>query len=52
MLVGCVVDNQINHDPDAPAGGLLEEFREIAERAEPRVDAVIVGDVIAVVAAW
>ena len=49
MLVGGVVDDQVQHDPDASLGGLQGQVGEIAERTQPRVHPVEVGDVVAVV---
>src|SRR6185312_12172143 len=47
---GRVVDDQIDDDPDADLFGMIHELDEIAERAELRMDRVIVGNVVAVVA--
>ena len=49
VLVRGVVDDQVDDHPDAPVAGLVQQLDEVAERAEPRVDAVEVGDVVAVV---
>jgi hypothetical protein len=49
MPVGRVIDDEVEHDPDAAALGLVQELHEVAERAVARVDAVVVGDVVAVV---
>jgi hypothetical protein len=45
-----VVDDEVHDDTDSAAVRLVEEFDEVAERAVARVDAVVVGDVVAVVA--
>ena len=50
MLVGCVVDDKVDDHPLTAVAGLVDELDEIAKCAEPRVDAVVVGDVVAVVA--
>ena len=49
MLVGGVIDHQFGDDSQAPVFGLPEEGLEIAAGAVIRVDAGVVGDVVAVV---
>src|SRR3954447_4741877 len=44
-----VIDDQIHDDPNADLVGMVHEVDEIAERAELRMDRVIVGDVVPVV---
>jgi hypothetical protein len=51
VLVGGVVDHQVEDHLDAPVGGPVEQLGEVAEGTQARVDAVEVGDVVAVVAA-
>src|SRR5689334_17892154 len=51
MPVGRVVDDEIDQHADAAALGLSHELDEVAARAEPRIDAVVVRNVVAVVAA-
>ena len=51
MLVRRVVDHQVDDDPDPAAVRRLQEHREIAKAAQPGMDVVIVGDVVAAVAA-
>ena len=51
MLVGGVVDDEVGDHPDAAVARRAHELDEVAVRAQPRVDAVEVGDVVAVVAA-
>ena len=51
VLVGGVVDDQVDDHLDAPVVGLVQQLGEVAERAQPRVDAVEVGRVVAVVVA-
>ena len=51
MLIGGVVDDEIDDDADAALPAAMGEFDEVAERAVARIDAVIVGDVVAVVLA-
>ena len=50
MLVGRVVDDQVDQHAHAALMGAVGELDEVAERAEARVDVVVVGDVVAVVA--
>ncbi|MGY3078449.1 hypothetical protein ACVWZZ_004857 [Bradyrhizobium sp. LM6.10] len=51
MLVRGVVDHEVDDDADAALLAAMGEFDEIAQRAVTGIDAVIVGDVVAVVAA-
>ena len=51
MLIGGVVDDEIDDDADAALPAAMGELDEVAERAVARIDAVIVGDVVAVVRA-
>ena len=51
MLVRCVVDDQIDHDPHAALFAAVGEFDKVAQRAVRGIDAVVVGDVVAAVAA-
>jgi hypothetical protein len=50
VLVGSVVDDQVEHDAHAALVGGIEQLREVPERAQPRVDAVEIGHVVPVVA--
>ena len=50
MLVGGVVDDEVEDQADAAFLEDVGELGEVAERAEPGVDRVVVGDVVAVVA--
>ena len=50
VLVGGVVDHEVGHDPDPAVARGPDHLGEVARRAEPAVDAVEVGDVVAVVA--
>jgi hypothetical protein len=45
-----VIDDQIDDDPDADLVGMVHEVDEISERAELRMDPVVVGNVVPVVA--
>ena len=45
-----VVDDQIDDDADAERLGVVHEVHEVAERTVLFVDAVVVGDVVSVVA--
>jgi hypothetical protein len=49
VLVGGVVDHQVRDHAHAAVVGRADQFDDVAERAQPRVDAVEVGDVVAVV---
>ncbi len=51
VLVGGVVDDQVDDDADAAVVGGADHLDEVAQAAVPRVDAVVVADVVAVVAA-
>ena len=50
MLVGRVVDDEVDHHADAPLASQAEKIHEVSEGAEARIDIVVVGDVVAVVA--
>src|SRR5688572_5734761 len=50
MAVRGVVDDEVDDDPQPTVLGCAYEGDEVAERTEPTVDAVVVGDVVAVVA--
>jgi hypothetical protein len=50
MLVGGVVDHQLDDDPDAAGMRCLDESADILERAIGRVDGCIVRDVVAIIA--
>jgi hypothetical protein len=50
MLIRGVVDDQVHDHPQAPVVGFVEQIGEVAETAELGLDAVVVGDVVAVVA--
>ena len=49
MLVGRVVDHQIHHDLQTAPVRLGEQLVHVLQRAEQRVDVLVVGDVVAVV---
>src|SRR2546430_14426261 len=51
MLIGSMIDDEIDDDPDAALLAAMGEFDKIAERAVARIDAVVVRDVVAVVSA-
>jgi hypothetical protein len=51
VLVGGVVDDQVDHQPDAAVLVLVDQLDEVAEGPQPRVHAVVVGRVVAVVPA-
>ena len=44
-----VVHDQVGDHPDPPLPGRAQELHHVAQAAQPRVDAVVVGDVVAVV---
>ncbi len=50
MLIGGVVDDQLDEDADVPRVRRVDEPLEVVERAVARMDAQVVGDVVAVVA--
>ena len=50
MLVGRVVDDQLGDDADAALVRLVHEALEVLDRAVARMDALVVRDVVAVVA--
>ena len=50
MLVRRVVDHQLGDDPQAAAMCLAQEDAEVIQRAQVGIDALVVGDVVAVVA--
>jgi hypothetical protein len=50
MLVRGVVDDQVDDEADAALGGGAGELHQLAQGAVARVDAIVVGDVVAVVA--
>ncbi len=49
VLVGGVVDDQVHHQPDAVRVAPRDERVEVGQRAEERVDVLVVADVVAVV---
>jgi hypothetical protein len=49
VLVGGVVDHQVQDQLDAPLVQALDQLVEVGERAEHRVDVLVVADVVAVV---
>src|SRR5258708_39340331 len=51
MLIGGVIDDEIDDDADAARLAAMGELDEIARGAVARIDAVIVGDVVAVILA-
>src|SRR5258705_10819814 len=52
MLVRGVIDDEIDDDANPTLAAAMGELDEIAQRAVTRIDAVIVGDVVAVIPAW
>src|SRR5690348_15855208 len=50
MLIRGVVDDEVDQNADAAAVRLTHELDEVVARAEPRIDSVVVADVVAVVA--
>ncbi len=51
MLVGGVVHDQIDQNTNAALFCAVGKLDEIAERTVPRIDIVIVGDVVTIVSA-
>jgi hypothetical protein len=49
MLVGGVVDDQVEDKPDASLLRFAGQLGEVTKTAQRRVDAVVVADVVAVV---
>jgi hypothetical protein len=49
VLVGRVVDDEVDDHPHAPVAGGAHRLHELAERPQPRVDVVEVADVVAVI---
>src|SRR5207302_1123747 len=52
MLVGAVVDHQLDDDADVARMRRFDKIAEIVERAVGRVDRLVIRDVVAVVAQW
>jgi hypothetical protein len=50
MLIGGVVEDQLDDNVHAPFVGSIQEALEIVQGSVRRVDVAIVGDVVAVVA--
>jgi hypothetical protein len=50
VFVGCVIDHEIDQYADATLLRALGELDKIAQRAVSRVDAVVIGNVVAVIA--
>ena len=46
-----MVDDEIDDDADATLSAAMGEFDKVAERAVPRIDAIIVRDIVTVVLA-
>ena len=51
MRVGRMVDDEIDNYANAALSAAMGEFNKVAKRAIPRIDATIVGDIVAVVLA-
>ena len=49
VFIGSVIDNKIHHDLEPTLVGLGQQLVHIVERAEQRINVLIVGNVIAVV---
>src|ERR1700690_732282 len=47
MLIGGMVDDEIDDDADAALPAAVGEVDEVAERAVARIDAIIIGDIVA-----
>ena len=52
MFVGRVINDEIDDQANAALFAAMREFDEIAESAVARIDVVVVGDVVAIVAKW
>src|SRR6202012_3261685 len=51
VLVGSVIDKEVDNDADAALLAAVGELDKIAERAVARIDAIVIGDVVAVILA-
>jgi hypothetical protein len=49
MRIGSVVDDKIDDDADAALPAAMSKFDKVAERTVTPINAVIVGDIVAVV---
>src|SRR5579872_3650458 len=49
VLVRCVIDDEIDNEPNSVCVAGIREFYEVSKRSVARVDAVIVADVVSVV---
>src|SRR5689334_16662804 len=52
MLIGCVIDYQVDQDANATLLAAVGELDEVAERTIAGIDAVIVRYVVPIVAKW
>jgi ACT domain-containing protein len=50
MLVGGVIDHEINNYANATLLGSVRELDEIAKRAMARINTVVIGNIVSVVA--
>jgi hypothetical protein len=48
MRVGRMVDDELDSDANAALSAAMGEFNKVVKRAVPRIDAIIVGDIVAV----
>src|SRR3954447_14259053 len=49
MLVRRMVGDQVDEHPDAPLFCAVSELDKISERAEGRIDAVVIRDIVAII---
>jgi hypothetical protein len=50
MLIGRVVEDELGDDPQAAPMSGVQELAEVVERAVARMDAVVIRDVVPIVA--
>jgi hypothetical protein len=50
MLVRCVVEDKVNDDAHTAVARPLNDLDEVTQDAEARIDAVVVADVVALIA--
>jgi hypothetical protein len=52
MLIGRMIDDQVHEDAEALLLGLVDELDEVAARSVPRMHAIVIRHIIAVVVVW
>jgi hypothetical protein len=51
MIDRCVIDDEVRNNANATITSRLREFHEVAERTVARVDIVVIGNVVTIIAA-